>query len=55
MAKDPVCGMEVKPDKAVAQAEYAGQTYMFCSQECARKFNQSPSQYAKPATQTARR
>lgn len=54
MAKDPVCGMEVSPDKAAARSEYAGQTYLFCCQECARKFNQSPSQYAKPAAQTSR-
>ena len=30
MAKDPVCGMDVDEQKAVATSEYKGKTYYFC-------------------------
>ncbi|MDI3548277.1 MAG: hypothetical protein PWR10_1929 [Halanaerobiales bacterium] len=32
MAKDPVCGMEVDPDKAAATYDYQGKTYYFCAE-----------------------
>ncbi len=37
MAKDPVCGMEVNPDKAIRLAK-GGKTYYFCSSGCRDKF-----------------
>src|SRR6185369_12343815 len=35
--KDPVRGMNVKPDSAAGKETYQGQTYYFCSQGCAAK------------------
>ena len=37
MEKDPVCGMEVDPKKAL-KGEKDGKTYYFCSQHCKDKF-----------------
>ena len=31
---------------APAQAEYAGETYGFCSENCKRRFESDPSEYA---------
>ena len=36
---DPVCAMDVVPGRARgASADYAGQTYWFCSKTCREKF-----------------
>ena len=45
--KDPVCGMQVDPAKAVGTSQYQGQTYYFCSQGCKTKFDANPGQYVK--------
>lgn len=42
---DPVCGMEVDPDKAKARIEHAGEDYYFCSDGCREKFEKAPGQY----------
>lgn len=42
--KDPVCGMDVDPAKAVKK-EHAGKTYYFCSKNCKDKFDKDPAQY----------
>ena len=42
---DPVCGMSVRPEGAAAHREYAGKTYYFCADGCARKFDASPQKY----------
>src|SRR5687768_9900786 len=39
---DPVCGMEVDPDHAAGESEYAGQTYHFCSAGCKTRFDAEP-------------
>lgn len=46
MEKDPVCGMQVDPEKAAGKSEYQGRTYFFCSAGCKRKFDEKPEQYA---------
>ena len=46
---DPVCGMQVTEDNAKATAEQDGQTFYFCSQQCADKFNRDPQQYTQAA------
>jgi len=57
MAKDPVCGMSVDPQHAVASREQGGKTYYFCSAHCAEKFRAEPERYpgneqrTKPAPQ----
>jgi len=49
MAIDPVCKMDVERDKAAANAEYAGQTYYFCSAACHKAFTAEPQKYAGSA------
>lgn len=44
---DPVCGMQIDPEKAASKAEYQGQTYNFCSDDCKKAFQAEPSKYAK--------
>jgi YHS domain-containing protein len=39
MPKDPICGMDVKPEEAFAEREYSGQVFYFCSQACVDKFD----------------
>jgi Cu+-exporting ATPase len=47
MAKDPVCGMEIKAGEAKASSEYKGKTYQFCHESCKATFDKSPEKYAK--------
>jgi class 3 adenylate cyclase/YHS domain-containing protein len=44
-AVDPVCQMRVSPETAPARLPYGGQTYPFCSFECAKRFAESPEAY----------
>jgi Cu+-exporting ATPase len=46
MTTDPVCGMRIDTDDAVATAEYEGTTYSFCSQACHDAFEADPASYA---------
>ncbi len=48
MAKDVVCGMDVREDRAAARSEYKGETYFFCSEFCQREFEQNPEKYLSP-------
>ena len=47
MAIDPVCKMEVNPEKAAAKTEYRGQTYYFCAPGCKTAFEKEPDRYLK--------
>ncbi len=42
---DPVCGMQVLPEKAAASVEHAGRTWYFCCQSCKTKFETEPGKY----------
>jgi adenylate cyclase len=42
MVTDPVCGMRIDPDDAVATAEHDGQRYWFCSMACRDAFAADP-------------
>jgi YHS domain-containing protein len=44
---DPVCGMEVSPDTEWT-AEYEGQMYYFCSEQCRDTFMENPMEYLEP-------
>ncbi len=44
MKIDPVCGMEVTPDKA-RYTKYHEQDWFFCSKKCEHKFEDNPKQY----------
>jgi adenylate cyclase len=43
MVTDPVCGMRIDPDDAVATAEHDGQRYYFCSEVCGDVFAADPN------------
>ncbi len=42
---DPVCRMQVWPDTAPARLPFDGNTYHFCSLECAKAFAERPDHY----------
>ena len=47
-ATDPVCGMEVNREIALAQelkTEYEGTTYYFCGRGCKLDFDENPSKF----------
>ncbi|HEX7127736.1 MAG TPA: YHS domain-containing protein [Thermodesulfobacteriota bacterium] len=43
--RDPVCRAQVDADAAAHWSNYQGLTYFFCSDDCRRRFEQSPEQY----------
>lgn len=43
---DPICGMQVDPEKAAGQSVYQGRTYYFCSPGCKKKFDEDPARHA---------
>ncbi|MFQ5707864.1 MAG: YHS domain-containing protein [bacterium] len=47
MAKDPVCGMEVKVQTAESKLVYKGKTYYFCTPLCMVTFQNNPEKYLK--------
>lgn len=51
--RDPVCGMEVDEKNAAGRSQHQGQTYYFCSEDCKKKFEQNPQQFAKGQGQSA--
>jgi len=55
-AKDPVCGMDVKPSESVAAGNaksYQGKTYYFCSISCRDKFHGDPGHYLASKSRVA--
>jgi Cu+-exporting ATPase len=48
--KDPVCGMQVDPEKAEHRTTHEGVAYAFCSRGCREKFVQDPDAYLRPQT-----
>jgi len=42
---DPVCGMQINPEDAVASEEHSGRTYYFCSPGCHSAFLSDPDRY----------
>ena len=51
MPRDPVCGMEVNPEKARYSHEHDGRTYDFCCSGCLNAFKAGPARFlgARPA------
>jgi len=47
MAIDPICGMNVKEEKAAGVSEYKEKKYYFCSTGCKKKFEENPELYVK--------
>jgi Cu+-exporting ATPase len=51
---DPVCGMTISPESAVATHEYRGTTYYFCHPSCLERFRGDPDTFLAPvATEAA--
>src|SRR5579872_2445390 len=53
LAKDPVCGMTVDPDKTRHHAEHDGTIWHFCSAGCRAKFIADPERYLASAASRA--
>ncbi len=50
LERDPVCGMDVDPERAAGKSQHQGKTYFFCSRHCVQKFEADPARYlSKPA------
>ena len=47
---DPVCGMAVDRETAVAQTLHDGHMYYFCSVRCKHAFDANPTRYATEST-----
>lgn len=45
MTIDPVCKMNVEPEKSVGSEKFAGREYYFCSDICHKKFVAEPEKY----------
>jgi Cu+-exporting ATPase len=46
LVRDPVCGMQIDPAKAVVTRVHMGQTFHFCSPGCTKAFDADPHKYA---------
>lgn len=46
--RDPVCGMEIRPEDAAATETHEGRTFHFCSQACHNTFVADPHRYGHP-------
>jgi YHS domain-containing protein len=47
--RDPVCGVEISRDSAVAAEEYRGTMYYFCGGDCLEAFVRNPARHALAA------
>ncbi|HET9252106.1 MAG TPA: heavy metal translocating P-type ATPase [Candidatus Eisenbacteria bacterium] len=47
VVKDPVCGMNVVPERAAGSHTHEGTTYFFCSKGCVSRFAAEPERYLK--------
>ena len=47
---DPVCGMDVDPQRAAGVRSMAGKTFHFCSAACLAKFDADPEAVTRRAT-----
>ena len=50
LARDPVCHMLVDPARAAASRAYRGREHHFCSEACARAFDEEPGRYGARAS-----
>jgi Cu+-exporting ATPase len=53
MVRDPVCGMNIDPQKTPHHADHAGRRYYFCSAGCRTKFVGDPEKYLSIPNATA--
>ncbi|WP_114418066.1 heavy metal translocating P-type ATPase [Marinospirillum perlucidum] len=50
-AKDPVCGMEVDPQKTEHRSQHQGKTWYFCSSSCQHRFEKDPDSFLDSSKQ----
>jgi P-type Cu+ transporter len=50
MIRDPVCGMEINPESAIADREHMGERFYFCCQSCVEAFDADPHRYPQAAS-----
>lgn len=50
---DPVCKMNVHPEKAASKTEHDGTTYYFCGKRCLERFQENPKSYLAPRKEPA--
>ena len=48
-AVDPVCGMQVDPERSAHHADHDGTRYHFCSARCRERFIAEPQRFLEPA------
>lgn len=51
MPQDPVCKMDINKQDAAGEAQYKGDTYYFCSEECKETFDKQPEKYMQQEQQ----
>lgn len=44
---DPVCRMQIWPEKAAGTIVYEGRAYYFCTEACRRQFEVEPDRYVR--------
>ncbi len=49
MEKDPVCGMNVDPEKTQWTLEHEGRKYYFCREGCMKAFARGPERFIRAA------
>ena len=47
LVRDPVCGQQVRTDRADAMSVYQAESYYFCSEECKQEFDRDPAGYVR--------
>jgi YHS domain-containing protein len=45
LTTDPVCGMQVQPEKAYTRVEQEGYVIYLCSEKCEKEFRKNPKEY----------
>ncbi len=48
LARDPVCGMKVRPSTAKWRTKYEETEYFFCNERCLIRFREDPAKYLNP-------
>ena len=49
MVRDPVCGMKIRPQDAVASERHDDRTFYLCSKSCHEMFLKGPHRYGHPS------
>ncbi len=50
--RDPVCGMQVDPQRAAGMRTVGGSNFFLCSTNCLEKFDREPERYAQQPVNT---